>query len=471
MNIAQAISDDNLLKPFLGDLSTWRPWVSCLRAVYGLPIKSAKGRQVIRTVTGRDPDKLNPAGYSQALFLTGRRSGKSRIAAVLGSYEAALSGREARLAKGEIGMVAIISPTKHQSNIVKTYTRAIFDAPLLRQEIVRETRDGFELRNGVVIGILAGDFKTVRGFSTLAVILDELCFFGVDSESGKYVLNDTALVNAIRPGLATTGGKILGISSVYAKRGFAYKQWQRNFGNDAAQDTLIVHAASKTLNPTLDQRIIDAAIQEDYSHGNAEFYSIWRDDVGLFIPREVIEKLVAPGRLELMPRERTQYAAFVDVSGGRGDDAALAIAHREGPVVVLDFLKRWKSPFDPQFVVESMVRELRRYHLSRVVGDNYAAEFTAQAFTSRGVRYVKSEKNKSELYLELLPKLCSNAVELLDDEAMISQLAGLERRTRSGGRDSIDHPPGGKDDLANAVAGAVEVAITKRTVVGAFGST
>jgi hypothetical protein len=34
--------------------------------------------------------------------------------------------------------------------------------------------------------------------------------------------------------------------------------------------------------------------------------------------------------------------------------------------------------------------------------------------------------------------------------------AGLswERRTSRGGRDSIDHPQGGHDDIANAVAGA-----------------
>lgn len=35
------------------------------------------------------------------------------------------------------------------------------------------------------------------------------------------------------------------------------------------------------------------------------------------------------------------------------------------------------------------------------------------------------------------------------------QLVGLERRTARGGRDSIDHPPGGHDDVANAVAGAL----------------
>jgi hypothetical protein len=42
---------------------------------------------------------------------------------------------------------------------------------------------------------------------------------------------------------------------------------------------------------------------------------------------------------------------------------------------------------------------------------------------------------------------------------IISQLCMLERRTSRGGRDSIDHPPGGHDDVANVIAG-VAAALT-----------
>ena len=43
--------------------------------------------------------------------------------------------------------------------------------------------------------------------------------------------------------------------------------------------------------------------------------------------------------------------------------------------------------------------------------------------------------------------------------------SGLERRTARGGRDSIDHAPGGHDDLANAVAGAAALALGHQGVV------
>jgi hypothetical protein len=50
--------------------------------------------------------------------------------------------------------------------------------------------------------------------------------------------------------------------------------------------------------------------------------------------------------------------------------------------------------------------------------------------------------------------LNSGSVDLLDNERMVNQFVGLERRTSRSGRDSIDHGPSGKDDVANAVAGA-----------------
>lgn len=165
MNIIQAIHDPNLFRPFLankaGSVKSWRNWIACLRVLYGLPL-ARKRHELIRTVTGRDPSKLPRDGFNTAEFLTGRRSGKSRIAAVIGAFEAALAGNETKLAKGELGVVGIFAPTKKQSRIVKGYLRAIFDTDLLREEVSEETQQGFQLRNGNLIEILTGDFRSAR---------------------------------------------------------------------------------------------------------------------------------------------------------------------------------------------------------------------------------------------------------------------------------------------------------------------
>ncbi len=464
MNILQAIKDERLFRPFFdSNLKSWRRWFTFLRCVYGLPVTKPAASALIHDCTGRD--SVQPDGFDTVLALTGRRSGKSRIAAVIGAYEAALAGREKNLATGEQGIVAICSPTKKQSDNVKRYLRSIFEVPMLAPQIVRETREGFELKNGNRIEILAGDFRTVRGFTLLAAIVDEAAFFGHEAESK--VKSDTELVRAIKPSLATVGGKLIAISSPYARKGWCFKQYDKHHG-DNDSNVLVWNAPSRTMNPTLPKSVVDDALREDYAAALSEYMGEFRDDVSAFIPRSVIESVVAKGVQQLTPKRGIRYVGFCDVSGGRGDDAALAIAHREGSKVVVDFLRRWRPPFNPSTVVAAMADCLRDYGVERVTGDNYAAEYTASAFKANGINYQKSPKPKSALYLELLPRLCSGEVELPDDEHLIDQLAALERRTRSGGKDSIDHPPGGHDDTANAVAGVCEVAINKRRKAGVF---
>jgi hypothetical protein len=89
-----------------------------------------------------------------------------------------------------------------------------------------------------------------------------------------------------------------------------------------------------------------------------------------------------------------------------------------------------------------------------MTGDRWGGEWPREAFAKRRIAYTVSEKPKSAIYTEFLPLLNSGRVELLDHSRTVAQLCALERRTgRGSGRDSIDHPPGGHDDLVNAVRG------------------
>lgn len=465
MNIIECLNDENILQPYIGDdQASWHNWFAALRCVYGLPI-AKKRRDLVRQCTGRDPLLMPDQGFSEALFLTGRRSGKSRMAAVIAAFEAAMAGGDAKLAKGERGVVAVCAPTKQQARVVKSYIRGCFESRLLEPLVLIDTQEGFNLSNQVKIQVLAGDWRTIRGYTMLAAIVDEAAFFGYDAESK--VKSDSELMRAIKPGLATTGGKLIAISSPYARKGWCYSTHQRNFGNDKGK-TLVWNCPSRTMNPKLPQAVVDDALAEDLQAAKAEYLGEFRDDVSSYLDRELIERLVVRGRDSLLHNPRLHYSAFADLSGGRSDSAALCIAHMEGPKVVVDCLYVWAAPFNPHQVVMNMAKILRRHDLRRVVGDNYAAEFVSRAFEAEGISYRQSDKPKSELYGELLPRLCSGEIELPDNDSLVNQLAGLERRTRSGGRDVIDHPPGGHDDLANAVAGVADVTATKRLRIGAL---
>jgi len=336
---------------------------------------------------------------------------------------------------------------------------------MLANEVTNETVDGLWLRNGVKIEVLTGDYRSVRGFTLLAVIVDEAAFFGYASE--HQVRSDTELIRAVEPGLATTQGRLIAISSPYAKKGWCWDQHRANFANENGR-TLVWNCPSRTMNPTLPEYIVRRAMEEDLQAAKSEYLGEFRDDVAGFIDRAVVEALVARGVSQRIRREGVTYRAFADVSGGRSDDFALAIGHMEDQKMILDVLDRFKAPCVPADAVNAMCERLREFGLRHVVGDNYAAEWTASAFRDRGIRYTLAKKNKNQLYLELLPRLCSGQVGLLDNDTLVHQLSNLERRTRSGGRDVIDHPRDGHDDLANVLAGLTDTTSHRRLRIGAL---
>jgi hypothetical protein len=134
-------------------------------------------------------------------------------------------------------------------------------------------------------------------------------------------------------------------------------------------------------------------------------------------------------------------------------------------VVVLDALRERKPAFSPEDVVSEFAELLKSYRITKITGDRYAGDWPRERFREHGVSYEPAQKPKSDLYRDLLPAINSRKIDLLDHPRLLTQLVGLERRTARGGRDSIDHAPGARDDLANAVAGLA--AVTKR---GAYDS-
>jgi hypothetical protein len=98
---------------------------------------------------------------------------------------------------------------------------------------------------------------------------------------------------------------------------------------------------------------------------------------------------------------------------------------------------------------------LKEYHVATVTGDAYAAEWVAGSWQTCNVGYVRSELPKSAIYLETIPLFARHLVRLPDHPRLLRELRLLERHTHRNGKDSIDHPRGGHDDFANAVAGVL----------------
>jgi hypothetical protein len=249
-------------------------------------------------------------------------------------------------------------------------------------------------------------------------------------------------------------GLLLGISSPYARRGVLWEAYHQHHGKDG-DPVLVWQAPTRAMNPTIPESFIAEESTKDPASAAAEYGALFRTDLEAFLSRDLVESCVVPGRHHLPPIPGVHYTAFIDPSGGVGDSMTLGIAHREGERVILDLLHERRAPLSPEATVAEFVEIARPYRVHEVIGDRYSEEFVREHFRSRGLAYTVSDRDRSALYVEMLPLLTSGRAQLLDDARLIAQLVALERRTGGSGKDAITHPRNQHDDVANAAAGAL----------------
>jgi hypothetical protein len=444
VNIIKAMTDPQLFgNQFAGD--SWKPWLALLAGFYGLPMDDEQ-REIFQSITGQSEAQETP--HDELWLVIGRRGGKSFVAAFLAVYEAIFNSHAEKLAPGEVATIMVIACDRKQARTVFRYIKGLLENPMLSRLVLRESTESIELTNRCTIEITTASHRAARGYTVACVICDEIAFWLSEGANP-----DSDIIRAIRPSLATLGGKLIALSSPYARKGVLWNHYKAHYGK--AGQLLVAQAPTAIMNPTLSADVIKEAYAEDPISAAAEYGAQFRTDVESYISLEVLDACTRPSQREILPASMISYTAFVDPSGGSADAMTLAIAHStKDKLIIIDATRTVKPPFSPESVVDEFCTLLKSYRVRKVTGDAYAGEWPREQFAKRGITYKKADRTKSELYRDLLPMLNSNTVELPPDNQLQRELLGLERRTARGGRDSIDHAPGMHDDLANAVAGA-----------------
>jgi hypothetical protein len=450
ISIDRALRDPHLLGAALGDIGTWVRWLVVLRAAFGLGIAmSPEERQTFAQVAG---DRAPPTQRVSELWaVVGRRSGKTRMAAAVAVFIAAIEKH--KLAPGEVGYVLLLAASRSQASVAFSYVVAFLEAsPILRQQIESVTANEVRLKGDIIIGVHAGSYRTIRGRSLLAVIADETSFWRDESSAQP----DVEIYRACAPALAATRGMWIGISTGYRKTGLLYQRWRDFFSQDSAE-VLVVQGASTTFNSSLDLGIVERAKAADPEASGAEWDGEFRSDIAAFLDDATIDAAIDHARpLELPPRPGIRYGAFTDPSGGRHDHFTLCIGHMEDDDTwIADVVRGRGPPFDPSSVVAEYAELLIAYGIKPVTGDSYSGSWCQTAYESAGIKYIRSELPKSQLYLESLPLFMRGAVRIPNHPRLIRELRLLERRAARSGKDVIDHGRTGSDDYANAVVGAL----------------
>lgn len=462
MTILQALADPNLFGalPAFRDLSTWRAWCVFLAATYGLPLadlatmglSEADALALYCQHTGRTTYDPPAGGFREAVAIVGRQAGKDRIASVIQAYEAITATPEAD--GTSLYALSICQDARAALRTQFAYVRAPFrKVPLLAPLVIKARAETVTLTTGVTLAAYPCRPHAIRGLRARVVICSELAFF----RSRDGFPTDIELLRAVRPLLATTDGRLVILSSPYAADGALFDLHARNFGRDESP-VLVWQATAPEMNPTLSAGYL-ASMATDPAAYASEVGAEFRTDVSALLTPEALAECVMTGVHEREPEPGVRYTSFADVASGSGKDAfAVAIAHRDGSRGVLDAVRAWEPPFNPHDVMGEAAALLARYRLHETTGDRFAGGFVVDGFLGHGVTYRLSERDRSALYVDLVPLVNADRVRVLDDAALLKELRGLDRRRGTTGRDRVDHRPGAHDDRANAAAGALTLA-------------
>ena len=133
------------------------------------------------------------------------------------------------------------------------------------------TADTIELNNGIRIEIHTASFRSVRGYTVVAALCDEIAFWRSEDSANP----DTEILAALRPAMATIPDALmLCFSTPYARRGVLWNAYRQHFGKGG--DVLVWQAPTRAMNPTVPQSVIDNAFEEDPTAAAAEYGAEFR---------------------------------------------------------------------------------------------------------------------------------------------------------------------------------------------------
>ena len=160
-----------------------------------------------------------------------------------------------------------------------------------------------------------------------------------------YANPDVEILNAVEPGLATTGGPLILASSPHARRGALWDVFKRHYGAGGDPLILVAHGATRTLNPSLPQRVVDRALEKDRARATAEYLAQFRTDVEGFVALEIVEAALGDYREMLPAAERAITELSLIRAGGSDDSFALAISHKSKDRIIIDAVRETRPPF------------------------------------------------------------------------------------------------------------------------------
>lgn len=449
---------------------------------YGaLPLSPAQ-RALVLAADGRTPEHLDAEATryhfgaeriaigQRPMFVlcrSGRRSGKSLLAALIGLLFGALFCELRRppaegetpgadglvgVRPGEFVRGVVVTPRLQQARgTFRHLVGAVRNSPQLKKHIVSDNTESMVLRrhdgHEVTIEILAASPQgtNLRSSWFVGAVLDEAAFF----QERDAAINLVEQRDAIIPALCR-GGQIWMVSSPWADDDEFAKAFEESFGKPG--DALSFHSDSMRMNPTLDRAVIEKLRLKDPDFVAREYDAVPMTSTGQgwFSASAIAAACVR--RERTLPPNGAPHWAGCDL-GFRKNSSAVALARREdwrkgeghNPKAVLAYFEELiperGRPLKPSEVISSFGKAALRYSAACVVGDGIyqatADEEFAKVTSDDGRRVYYdcwSTTLEADVFTEFRRRMNEGRLELPNDPRLIQQLQDTKVKKLAGGR-------------------------------------
>lgn len=200
---------------------------SILKAFQGEPLTNEELR-AWRELTGTTIAKPRHGGYDELWLRVGRRGGKTTHIGAPIAVSSALLPVDHMLAPGEVARVLVVCPTLPHGRQAFDAIRGLLGA---LQIPFRERDREIQLvgRRTTILQVVA-DYLAPRSGTAIAAIVDEAALLPTQENADGF---DVEIFAALRPALATTNGKLIVLSTPWARRGVHYETCEKYWGKVA----------------------------------------------------------------------------------------------------------------------------------------------------------------------------------------------------------------------------------------------
>ena len=415
-------------------------------------VAAALDASVLLETAGHQPDgwqsELLRSDSKRDLLLCCRQSGKSTVAAALAVHTAAYHPKS---------LILLLSPSLRQSGELFRKTTDCYHAAGKPVPIKTSSALRLELVNGSRIISLPGTEETVRGYSGVALLIIDEAARVADE-----------LYYSVRPMLSVSGGRLVGLSTPWGRRGWFYNEWSHS--ENWTKTKITARDCPRLTDETLDAErsaLGDVFFRQEYL---CEFLDAGAEG---FIYQEWLDNAVGQ---ELEPRGETHIGLDVARSV-KGDATVFVTVHGQ---VVTD-IESDRQP-DLMATCGRAVQLIQEHEATSIRIDDggigggvtdrllevqastmrrtalYECAIVPFAFGARPFNPTRFADWRSEAFWSIAERLRTGKLKIPRNPALMEQLAGPAMLNDSNGRlrleskDSMKRRGMKSPDIADALA-------------------